>query len=467
MNKNAEICILLNMAEKSILVPKMGESISEATVIRWLKNVGDTVEKDEPIVEIATDKVDNEIPSTESGVLSKQLFQDGDVVKVGEPIAMVSTEGASSADPVESAPATEIKDIADAAEKIEAEIQTAISNTQPESNTIQNNISNNSLSNSGSRFYSPLVMSIASQEGLSQTELESINGTGLEGRVTKSDVLKYLKNRGNQAATVEVIQEVPVANNNQDNSKAVVQSKPAVSLNNGDEVIEMDRVRKMIADHMVMSMQTSPHVTSFVEADVTNLVNWRNRIKGDFKKREGENITFTPIFMWAIAKAIKDYPMINVSVDGSKIIKKRDINIGMAVAQKNGNLIVPVVKRADSMNLLGLTRAVNDLAVRARENKLVPDEIQGGTYTLTNVGSFGNIMGTPVINQPQVAIMAVGTIQKKPAVLETEHGDVIAIRHMMYLSHSYDHRVVDGALGGMFVKRVAEYLEQWDPNTEI
>ncbi len=449
------------MAEKSILVPKMGESISEATVIRWLKNVGDTVEKDEPIVEIATDKVDNEIPSTESGVLTKQLFQDGDVVKIGEPIAMISLEGGSDSKPTETEPIAEIHDIADVTDKIEEEIQIAISSSQTSITKSSNSPKSNYLSNSGSRFYSPLVMSIASKEGLSQTELESIGGTGLEGRVTKSDVLKYLKNRDNQPTTPESQPENIIE------SKAVVKSEPAVSLNNGDEIIEMDRVRKMIADHMVMSMQTSPHVTSFVEADVTNLVNWRNRIKGDFKKREGENITFTPIFMWAIAKAIKDFPMINVSVDGNKIIKKRNINIGMAVAQKNGNLIVPVVKQADSMNLLGLTRTVNDLAIRARDNKLVADEIQGGTYTLTNVGSFGNIMGTPVINQPQVAIMAVGTIQKKPAVLETEHGDVIAIRHMMYLSHSYDHRVVDGALGGMFVKRVAEYLEQWDTHTEI
>jgi len=454
------------MAEKSILVPKMGESISEATVIRWLKNVGDTVEKDEPIVEIATDKVDNEIPSTDSGVLTKQLFQDGDVVKIGEPIAMISLEGGSDSKPTETEPIAEIHDIADVTDKIEEEIQIAISSSQTSINNSSNSPKSNYLPNSGSRFYSPLVMSIASKEGLSQTELESIGGTGLEGRVTKSDVLKYLKNRDNQPTTpAQIVHESQPENIIE--SKAVVKSKPSVSLNNGDEIIEMDRVRKMIADHMVMSMQTSPHVTSFVEADVTNLVNWRNRIKGDFKKREGENITFTPIFMWAIAKAIKDFPLINVSVDGNKIIKKRNINIGMAVAQKNGNLIVPVVKQADSMNLLGLTRTVNDLAIRARDNKLVADEIQGGTYTLTNVGSFGNIMGTPVINQPQVAIMAVGTIQKKPAVLETEHGDVIAIRHMMYLSHSYDHRVVDGALGGMFVKRVAEYLEQWDPHTEI
>jgi 2-oxoglutarate dehydrogenase E2 component (dihydrolipoamide succinyltransferase) len=307
------------------------------------------------------------------------------------------------------------------------------------------------------------------------TELEAMPGTGKEGRVTKADILAYVSNRGNQpavvatpaaptAAAAPAAVSVPapaVA------APAKVEVKSSVSLNPGDEIIEMDRVRKLIADHMVMSKHTSPHVTSFVEADVTNLVNWRNRVKDSFKKREGENITFTPIFIEAVAKAIKDFPMINVSVDGSSIIKRKNINVGMAVAQQNGNLIVPVIKNADTMNLLGLTRAVNELANRARIGKLTPDEIQGGTYTLTNVGSFGNVLGTPVINQPQVAIMAVGAIRKKPAVLETEYGDVIAIRHMMYLSHSYDHRVVDGALGGMFVRRLADYLEQWDVNREI
>jgi 2-oxoglutarate dehydrogenase E2 component (dihydrolipoamide succinyltransferase) len=319
-----------------------------------------------------------------------------------------------------------------------------------------------------------LVLNIARAEGVSMTELEAMPGTGKEGRVTKADILAYVSNRGNQPAVVAtpaapaaaapatVSAPAPAVT-----APAKVEVKSSVSLNPGDEIIEMDRVRKLIADHMVMSKHTSPHVTSFVEADVTNLVNWRNRVKDSFKKREGENITFTPIFIEAVAKAIKDFPMINVSVDGSSIIKRKNINVGMAVAQQNGNLIVPVIKNADTMNLLGLTRAVNELANRARIGKLTPDEIQGGTYTLTNVGSFGNVLGTPVINQPQVAIMAVGAIRKKPAVLETEYGDVIAIRHMMYLSHSYDHRVVDGALGGMFVRRVADYLEQWDVNREI
>lgn len=456
------------MAEKPILVPKMGESISEATVIRWLKNVGDHVAKDEPLVEIATDKVDNEIPSTEEGILTKQLFQDGDVVKVGEPIAFIDAEGASasaanSTTPVAESTATIVPEmVAEAVNVIENQVQAAVEQTI-----------NPITKGSGSRFYSPLVMNIASQEGISFNELEKIPGTGLEGRVTKSDVLTYLNNRSNVAIQTQapVVTAAPVATQVQSAPSPVPatnnQLPVAKSLDNGDEIIQMDRVRKLIADHMVMSMQTSPHVTSFVEADVTNLVKWRDKVKDSFKKREGQNITFTPIFLWAISKAIKDFPMINVSVDGDKIIKKKSINIGMAVAQKNGNLIVPVIKNADSMNLLGLTRAVNELAIRARDNKLSPDEIQGGTYTVTNVGSFGNVFGTPVINQPQVAIMAVGAIRKKPAVLETEQGDVIAIRHMMYLSHSYDHRVVDGALGGMFVRKVADYLEQWDSNTEI
>jgi 2-oxoglutarate dehydrogenase E2 component (dihydrolipoamide succinyltransferase) len=319
-----------------------------------------------------------------------------------------------------------------------------------------------------------LVLNIARTEGVSMSELETVPGNGKEGRVTKSDILAYVANRGNAqptaaAASVSAMPVAPVATTPviSTQTPAKVEVKSHISLNPGDELIEMDRVRKLIADHMVMSKHTSPHVTSFVEADVTNLVNWRNRVKDSFKKREGENITFTPIFIEAVAKAIKDFPMINVSVDGTTIIKRKNINVGMAVAQQNGNLIVPVIKNADTMNLLGLTRAVNELANRARIGKLTPDEIQGGTYTLTNVGSFGNVLGTPVINQPQVAIMAVGAIRKKPAVLETEYGDVIAIRHMMYLSHSYDHRVVDGALGGMFVRRVADYLEQWDVNREI
>ena len=455
------------MAEKPIVMPKMGESIAEATIIRWLKNEGERVEKDEPLVEIATDKVDSEIPSTEAGILVKQLYKDGDVVKVGESVAIINTEGGAAVSapaPVDVATATQVS-VETAVAAIENQIQTAQPAVEPITNA------------DGTRFYSPLVMNIARTEGVSMSELEAMPGTGKEGRVTKSDILHYVANRGNQVVSTVVptaiapiaesvaVSSAPVSVASTASAKVAVKS--SISLNPGDEVIEMDRVRKLIADHMVMSMQTSPHVTSFVEADVTNLVNWRNRVKDSFKKREGENITFTPIFIEAVAKAIKDFPMINVSVDGTSIIKRKNINVGMAVAQQNGNLIVPVIKNADSMNLLGLTRAVNELAGRARIGKLTPDEIQGGTYTLTNVGSFGNVMGTPVINQPQVAIMAVGAIRKKPAVLETEYGDVIAIRHMMYLSHSYDHRVIDGALGGMFVRRVADYLEQWDVNREI
>ena len=446
-------------------MPKMGESIAEATIIRWLKNEGDRVEKDEPIVEIATDKVDSEIPSTEAGILVKQMYKDGDVVKVGEPVAMINTEGGASAvapAPTAAPGAAPVVETPIAVETAVAAIENQIQAAQPAPEPLSNA--------DGSRFYSPLVLNIARTEGVSMSELETVPGTGKEGRVTKSDILAYVANRGNGqpvAVAPAAAPSSPAAPVISNQTPAKVEVKSSISLNPGDELIEMDRVRKLIADHMVMSKHTSPHVTSFVEADVTNLVNWRNRVKDSFKKREGENITFTPIFIEAVAKAIKDFPMINVSVDGSTIIKKKNINVGMAVAQQNGNLIVPVIKNADSMNLLGLTRAVNELANRARIGKLTPDEIQGGTYTLTNVGSFGNVLGTPVINQPQVAIMAVGAIRKKPAVLETEYGDVIAIRHMMYLSHSYDHRVVDGALGGMFVRRVADYLEQWDVNREI
>ena len=450
-------------------MPKMGESIAEATIIRWLKNEGDRVEKDEPIVEIATDKVDSEIPSTEAGILVKQMYKDGDVVKVGEPVAMINTEGGASAvapAPTAAPATTPVVETPVAVEAAVTAIENQIQAAQPAAEPLSNG--------DGSRFYSPLVLNIARTEGVSMSELETVPGNGKEGRVTKSDILAYVANRGNAqptaaAASVSAMPVAPVATTPAISTQtpAKVEVKSHISLNPGDELIEMDRVRKLIADHMVMSKHTSPHVTSFVEADVTNLVNWRNRVKDSFKKREGENITFTPIFIEAVAKAIKDFPMINVSVDGTTIIKRKNINVGMAVAQQNGNLIVPVIKNADTMNLLGLTRAVNELANRARIGKLTPDEIQGGTYTLTNVGSFGNVLGTPVINQPQVAIMAVGAIRKKPAVLETEYGDVIAIRHMMYLSHSYDHRVVDGALGGMFVRRVADYLEQWDVNREI
>ena len=452
------------MALIQMVMPKMGESIAEATVIRWLKNVGEKVEKDEPLVEIATDKVDSEIPSTEAGILVKQLYKDGDVVKVGEPVAYIDADASVGS----SVPLTNPTPVA--AQTMEPPIAVATTIEKEISQITQNHVAP-IINPDGGRFYSPLVLNIARAEGISMAVLETIPGTGKDGRVTKSDILNFVNNPNSvvQTSLTPTLTATPSALPVDDSVIATpkVESKPAVSINAGDEIIEMDRVRKLIADHMVMSKRVSPHVTSFVEADVTNLVNWRNKVKDSFKKREGENITFTPIFIQAIAKAIKDFPMINVSIDGDKIIKKKNVNVGMAVAQANGNLIVPVIKNADTMNLLGITRTVNDLAARARINKLTPDEIQGGTYTVTNVGSFGNVMGTPVINQPQVAIMAVGAIRKKPAVIETEYGDVIAIRHMMYLSHSYDHRVVDGGLGGMFVRKVADYLEQWDMNTEI
>jgi 2-oxoglutarate dehydrogenase E2 component (dihydrolipoamide succinyltransferase) len=441
------------MAEIQIVMPKMGESIAEATIIQWLKEEGDTVALDEPIVEIATDKVDSEIPSTEEGVLVKKLYNDGDVVQVGAPVAVIQTEGGEVA-VSESAPVVAEEPAKEHVEVVEATVNDAItvSSTSDVSNA------------NGERFYSPLVMNIAKTEGISMNELEAIPGTGKEGRVTKRDILAYVKNGG--AGTAKEV-SAPAKDTKSVAPTKVEPQKVAVPLMPGDEVIEMDRMRKLISDHMVMSKHTSPHVTSFVEADVTNLVNWRNKVKNSFQEKHGEKITFTPLFVEAIVNAINEFPMINISVDGDNIIKRKSINVGMAAALPSGNLIVPVIKNADTLNLLGITKAVNDLANRARANQLKPDEIQGGTYTITNVGSFGNVFGTPVINQPQVAIMAVGAIRKKPAVVETEYGDVIAVRHMMYLSHSYDHRVVDGALGGMFVRKVADYLEQWDVNREI
>lgn len=439
-----------------LIMPKMGESIEEATIIRWLKNVGDTVEVDEPVLEIATDKVDSEVPSPEAGVLSQQLFGEGDVVKVGAAVAHIDNgSGDTPAAPAkEAAPAAESKPEPTPVEKVAETVQNAVQTATP------------AVSNAnGERFYSPLVLNIARTEGVSMSELESIGGSGKNGRVTKKDILAHVKNRTSAPQPTETPQ--PATETRAAAHAPQAPKAPAVSLNKGDELIEMDRMRKLIADHMVMSKHTSAHVTSFVEADVTNLVNWRNKHKNIFQEREGEKLTFTPLFVEVLARAIKDFPMINISVDGGNLIKRRDINIGMAAALPSGNLIVPVIRNADTMNLVGLARTVNDLASRARNNALKPDEIQGGTYTLTNVGTFGNVMGTPIINQPQVAIMAAGAIRKKPAVIETEHGDMIGIRHMMYLSHSYDHRVVDGALGGMFVRRVADYLEQWDTNREI
>lgn len=442
------------MAQVELIMPKMGESVAEATIIKWLKKEGDKIAADEIVLEIATDKVDSEIPSTAEGTLIKRLFNEGDVVQVGKAIAIISTDvNATVATPQTMAPVA----APTASAQKETPAFAVAEEIKPERNSAE--IKSNFTS---SKFFSPLVRNIAKQEGISITELETIAGTGANGRVTKNDIFAYIPNKGKQAATVINKPQVTTAPSN-----GTASQKPAVSVNAGDEIIEMDRMRKLIADHMVMSKHTSPHVTSFVEADVTNLVLWREKIKKEFEKREGEKLTFTPLFIEALAKTIKDFPMINISVDGTKIIKRKNINIGMATALASGNLIVPVIRNADTLNLIGLTKKVNDLSNRARANKLTPDDIQGGTYTISNVGSFGNMMGTPIINQPQVAIMAVGIIKKKPAVIETPAGDAIGIRHFMYLSHSYDHRVVDGSLGGQFVRRVADYLEQWDINREF
>lgn len=449
------------MAQIEIRLPKMGESVTEATITNWLKNVGDTVAMDEPLVEVATDKVDNELPSEAAGVLVQQLFSKDQVAQVGDVIAIISTDGDTTPPPASSTPAM--------AEKALEIVTAAVQNTVV--------IAENESMNSSDKFFSPLVKSIALKEGISSAELEKIAGTGLAGRVTKKDVIAYIENRGAVTATATPTVETMTATTNQpvatptiaSDSKSFLSNikEPIVVPNPGDEIIEMDRMRKIIAEHMVMSSHVSPHVTSYVEADVTNIVNWRNKTKKEFEKREGENLTFTPIFMEAIVKAIKDFPMINVSVSGTTIIKRKDINIGMATALPSGNLIVPVIKNADRMNLTGIAKSVNQLARNARDNKLKPEDIQGGTYTVTNVGTFGNVMGTPIINQPQVAILALGAIRKVPAVIETPNGDFIGIRQKMFLSHSYDHRVVDGALGGQFVRRVADYLEQFDVNREL
>ncbi|MFW0715229.1 dihydrolipoamide acetyltransferase family protein [Pedobacter sp. N23S346] len=450
------------MAQYELLLPKMGESVAEATVIKWVKQPGDAIDLDDTILEIATDKVDSEVPSPVAGKLVKQLFQENDVAQVGDVIAIIETQGTTDSKAEESIHVSAPAVPEEKPEPIPGIAQLPVENTATPANF-----------SASDRFYSPLVKSIASQENISISELDAIKGSGADGRLNKDDLLNYIsnKNSGSQAPPPAVPTSSPAPVEDKAVPRTVDApraSKPSTtSVSGGDEIIEMDRMRKLIADHMVMSKTTSPHVTSFVEADVTNMVLWRNKVKNSFEKRENEKITFTPIFIEAVAKAIKDFPMINISVNGTQIIKKRDINIGMAAALPSGNLIVPVIRNADQLNLVGLTKAVNDLALRARNSKLKPDETQGGTFTLTNVGSFGNVMGTPIINQPQVAILAVGAIKKKPAVLETEHGDVIAIRHMMFLSLSYDHRVVDGSLGGMFVRRVADYLETWDYNREI
>jgi 2-oxoglutarate dehydrogenase E2 component (dihydrolipoamide succinyltransferase) len=428
----------------------MGESVAEATIIKWVKNEGDKVTADEPIIEIATDKVDSEVPSPEDGILIKCLVKEGDVVAVGQPIAIIGT-GAAQATVPAVAPVAAAAPVAQAAAMVEdakARVESVVTSGD-------------------GRFYSPLVKNIAKTEGVSQSELDTISGSGQGGRVTKNDVLEFIAGRGQAKPAQAPVAAPPAVKQEAAAAPAPAKPKAAISIGGSDEIIEMDRMRKLIADHMVMSKQTSPHVTSYVEADVTNIVLWREKVKKEFEQKERTKLTFTPIFIEALVRAIKDFPMINISVDGDRIIKRGEINMGMATALPSGNLIVPVIRNADMLNLSGIAKKVNDLAERARNNKLTPDEISGGTYTITNVGSFGNVMGTPIINQPQVAIMAVGAIRKKPAVIETPSGDFIGIRHMMFLSHSYDHRVVDGALGGQFVRRVADYLEAWDINRPI
>jgi 2-oxoglutarate dehydrogenase E2 component (dihydrolipoamide succinyltransferase) len=432
------------MAEIEIRLPKMGESVTEATITNWLKVPGDKIALDEALVEVATDKVDNELPSEVAGTLVKCFFEKDQVAQVGDVIAIISTDGPSenvviSTTETAVVPTSESPQVSNAPQIDKA----------PEHHSIS--VSSVQAPLGEKKFYSPLVKSIAQKENISREQLDQIIGTGQDGRVTKKDILAFLENK-----TASPVAKTPVPLTD---TKI---SAPISIVSGEDQIIEMDRMRKLIADHMVMSKHVSPHVTSFVEADVTNIVNWRKKVKSKFFDSHGENITFTPIFIEAIVKAIKDFPMINVSVNGTTIIKKSAINIGMATALPSGNLIVPVIKNADRLNLLGLTKAVNELANNARNNKLKPDDTSGGTYTMTNVGSFGNVMGTPIINQPQVAIMAVGAIRKMPAVIETADGDFIGIRHKMFLSHSYDHRVVDGALGGQFVRRVADYLEKFD-----
>jgi len=437
------------MAEYKLLLPSMGEGVMEATIITWLFSEGDHVKEDDSVVEIATDKVDSDVPTPVSGKIVKILKQKNEVAKVGEAIAILEIEGEgnntdseeTTAETPASAPDAETLKIIEEPLKVTA-----------------------STEFSGDLYLSPLVKSIAQQENISETELKTIKGSGLEGRITKEDILAYVKNRGSQPApqAAPVQQAAPA-------QQLVQTSAPAATITAaaGDEIIPMDRMRKIIAENMVKAKQIAPHVTSFIETDVTNVVKWRNKNKSLFEKREGEKLTFMPIFVKAVVKAIQDFPMINVSISGENIIKKKNINIGMATALPDGNLIVPVIKNADQLSLSGLAKAINDLAYRARNKKLRPEDTQGATYTISNVGSFGNLMGTPIIPQPQVAILAIGAIVKKPAVLETPDGDVIAIRNLMFMSHSYDHRVVDGSLGGMMLKHVHDYLENWDLNTEI
>ena len=437
------------MAKFELKLPKMGESVAEATLTSWLKEVGDTIEEDEAVLEIATDKVDSEVPSEVTGVLVEKLFEVDDVIQVGQTIAVIEIASEGTVTEIST---TKTETVVAPTPEVVATVEAPIAR-----------VTSKIVQSSDTRFYSPLVKNIAASEGIYQQELDTISGSGKDGRVTKNDILKFVESRSSQDVKTEVKQVIT--------DIRVKESKAApavpVSVSGGDEIIEMSRMGKLIAHHMVESIQTAAHVQSFIEADVTTIWNWRKKVKDDFLKREGENLTFTPIFLEAVAKALKDYPMLNISIDGDKIIKRKNINIGMAAALADGNLIVPVIKNADQLNLVGMSKSVNDLAKRARGGKLKPDDIQGGTYTVTNVGTFGSIMGTPIINQPQVGILALGAIRKVPAVIETPDGDFIGIRYKMFLSHSYDHRVVNGALGGQFVKAVADYLEAWDLNREI
>ncbi len=441
------------MARFELKLPKMGESVAEATITSWLKEVGEKIEMDDAVVEVATDKVDSEVPCEVEGTLIEILFKKDDVVAIGETLAIIETEGENSTI------TSEYK------EPIPENLQASITKVEETIQLAKDSNTNSIEFTSQDRFYSPLVKSIAEKEGISLEELSAINGTGKEGRVTKNDILSFIESRGTvtEAKSTQTIQKITPLEKD-------VQVKPQqvpVTLNGNDEVIEMSRMGKLISKHMTNSVQTSVHVQSFIEIDVTNIVRWREKVKEAFLQREGEKLTFTPIFMRAVAQTIKKHPMINVSVDGDKIIKKGNINLGMAAALPDGNLIVPVIKNADQLSLVGMTKQVNDLANRARVNQLKPDEIQNGTYTVTNVGSFGSITGTPIINQPQVAILALGAIVKKPAVIETPEGDLIGIRHKMIVSHSYDHRVVNGALGGLFIKTLKDILEAWDINQDF
>ena len=440
-------------------MPKMGESITEATILKWLKQSGDAIEVDEPILEIATDKVDSEVPSPVAGVMGEQLFSEGDVVEVGKVVATINNDGKVVA---KASPAVEEKALE--VEVLQGETKQEVPEVKNEP-LIQDKIEVPKLvapsSNGSGSFYSPLVLNIARKENVSMQVLETVPGSGNNGRVTKKDIIAFINNGNSGATATNTVAAIT--------ETAKTEERTIAPKNYGAnvEIVEMDRMRLLIADHMVKSKHTSPHVTSFVEADVTNMVLWRNKHKNEFLKREGEKLTFTPLFIEAVVKALKDFPMVNSSIDGKNIIVKKDLNIGMAAALPSGNLIVPVIKNADEKNLLGLAKQVNDLATRARANKLKPDDIDGGTFTLTNVGTFGNLMGTPIINQPQVAIMATGTIQKKPVVIESELGDSIGIRHMMFLSLSYDHRIVDGAMGGAFLRKTADYLEAFDQDREV